>query len=123
MATAKQKAWREKFARMYGGGRKKASRKTKRGGVMARRRGRRSGRGGSSMGGLLSQKNIIGTLGGAYIAPMAGLDPKIGAAAGSFLYGKKGIMGAAVGYFVAPMVLSMIPQLGGTKVSGAQIFY
>lgn len=122
MATAKQRAWREKFARMYGGGRKKARKQTKRGGSMARRkRGRGRSKGG--MGGLLSTKNLIGTLGGAYVAPMVGIDPKIGAAAGSFLYGKQGVMGAAAGYFVAPMVLAMIPGLSGGKAGSSQLFY
>jgi hypothetical protein len=125
MATAKQRAWRAKFARMYGGGRKKASRTTKRGGSMARRKKGR-GRSKGGMGGLLSTRNLIGTLGGAYAAPMVGIDPKIGAAAGSYLYGKQGVMGAAVGYVMAPMVLSMIPGipgLGASKSSSSQVFY
>jgi len=123
MATAKQRAWRAKFARMYGGGRKKAKRRSG-GGKMARRgRGRRSNGGGMGMSGILSSKNIIGTLGGAYVAPMIGVSPQIGAAAGSYMIGKKGLVGAAVGYFAAPIVLGMIGGLGSNKASSSQVLY
>ena len=50
MATAKQRAWRAKFARLYGGGRKRARSKMSGGGSMARRgRGRKRGFGGGGM--------------------------------------------------------------------------
>jgi hypothetical protein len=114
MATAKQRAWRAKFASMYGGGRKKARKKTT-GGKMARKRSRGRSKGG--FGGILSTNNLLGTLGGAYVAPMVGMSPAIGAAAGSYLIGKKGLMGAAVGYFAAPMVLNMITNKGATVSS------
>jgi hypothetical protein len=99
------------------------ARRTKtRGGSMARRKsGKRKGGSKGGFGGILSMKNIAGTLGGYYIAPMVGLDPKIGAAAGSYFIGKKGVMGAAVGYVGAPIVMGM---LGGVKTGGSgTIFY
>jgi hypothetical protein len=131
MATAKQRAWRAKFGRIWGGRKRKtrrsnriqvAARRTyKRVNSMARRRYRMSrgrGRSGGFMGGITSQKNIIGTLLGAYMGPKVGVSPQIGAAAGSYIYGKQGIKGAAVGYFTAPYltgILANIPLPGGNN--------
>lgn len=125
MATAKQRAWRAKFAQLYGN-KRKGRITAKRGVKMARRRGKgRSSGGFGRMGGLLSTKNIAGTLGGAYIAPMVGLSPSIGGAVGSYLIGKKGIMGAAVGYFVAPRVLTAVSGMTCGKTAGTSgtVFY
>jgi hypothetical protein len=129
MASAKQKAWREKFARMAKSGkwrkgkrrvsiRKRASSAYKKVYSMARKRYRRqSGMGG--IGGLTAQKNLIGTVGGALVAQKMGFDPRIGAAAGSYFYGKKGIVGAGVGYVAAPYIASMLGgMLGGNTNSG-----
>lgn len=74
MATAKQRAWRAKFARMYGGGRKKklrsrarvATRTRTRSYTMARRSYRRKSRGGFGGGQKifgLGTKGLIGGLG------------------------------------------------------------
>lgn len=70
---------------------------------------------GNGMGKLTSQKNIIGTLGGAYIAQkFLGMSPQIGAAIGSYAYGKAGIVGAAAGYVVAPMAMSLVGNVTGS---------
>lgn len=90
---------------------------------MARKgKSRRSKGGIGGFGGILSTNNLLGTLGGAYVAPMVGVSPAIGAAAGSYFIGKKGIMGAAVGYFVAPMVLGMINKTG-TMTTASTVLY
>lgn len=84
-----------------------------------RRSGRRS-RGGFGMGRLLSMKNILFTLGGAYVgAKVLGVDPKLGSAAGGFL--GAGPIGAVAGYVAGPMVLGMIPGIGSgsTTSNGA----
>jgi hypothetical protein len=109
-----KKAWA-----VFRGG-KTSTRKTKRRGGSMARRGRRGGSKGG-FGGLLSQNNLIGTLGGAYIAPQLGISPAIGGAVGSYMMGKKGIMGAAVGYFAAPLILGMINK-GGSTVSSAVLY-
>jgi hypothetical protein len=72
------------------------------------------------MGGILSTNNLLGTLGGAYVAPMVGITPSIGAAVGSYMIGKKGLMGAAVGYFAAPMVLGLLNK---TSTGTNQFWY
>jgi len=79
---------------------------------MARRKryGRRSG---GSVGGLLSTNNLIGTVAGGMVAG------PVGAAAGSYLVGKKGILGAAVAYFAAPYVLSMVGRFTGGSTGGS----
>ena len=85
---------------------------------MARYRFRRRGRsrGGFGMGRLLSMKNILFTLGGAYVASkVLNMDPKLGSAAGGFL--GAGPVGAVAGYVAGPMVLSMIPGVG-TSTNG-----
>jgi len=105
-------------------GSRSTTRKTKRGGSMARRK-RSFGRKRGLMGGLLSQNNLIGTIGGAYLAPQLGITPQIGAAAGSYLIGKQGIKGAAVGYFIAPMALNMLGGIlnkTGGSVSSAVLY-
>ena len=103
-----KKAWA-----VFRGGKRTTKKRV--GGKMARRR--KGGFGGSSggMGGLFSTKNLVGTLAGAYLAPKVGLNPQLGAAAGSFIYGKKGVVGAAVGYFAAPYIMGL---LGGMSGSG-----
>lgn len=79
-----------------------------------RRKGRRSGMG---MGRLLSMKNILFTLGGAYVASkVLNMDPKLGSAAGGFL--GAGPLGAVAGYVAGPMVLGMIPGVG-TSTNGS----
>lgn len=85
---------------------------------MARHRFKRRGRsrGGMGMGRLLSMKNILFTLGGAYVASrVLNMDPKLGSAAGGFL--GAGPIGAVAGYVAGPMVLGMIPNLGGASNS------
>jgi hypothetical protein len=64
MATAKQRAWRAKFGRKYGGGRKaaKRSKKTYRGVKMARRRGVKKG-GNLLMKGFFGRAVPFGVLG------------------------------------------------------------
>ena len=87
---------------------------------MARRYGRRRSRGGFGMGRLLSMKNILFTLGGAYVgAKILGVDPKLGAAAGGLF--AAGPVGAVAGYVAGPMVLGMIPGIGSgnTTTAGA----
>ena len=79
---------------------------------MARRKYSKSG--GNGFNGLISTKNLLGTLAGAYIAPKMGMSPQIGAAAGSYLIGKKGVMGAAVGYFAAPYLLGLLSGVTGS---------
>ena len=72
------------------------------------------------MGRLLSMKNILFTLGGAYVgARILGIDPKLGAAAGGLVAG--GPVSAVVGYVAGPMVLGMIPGIGSgsTTSNGA----
>ncbi len=121
MTTQKQRAWRKKFARMYGGKRKRkrsrsraskpARRYKKRYPTMARRRryGRRRRRSsGIGLGGLLSVKNIIGVVGGGAVAG------PVGAAVGSYALGKKSLLGAGIAYFAYPYIAPMIGQvLGG----------
>jgi len=126
MATAKQKRWRAIFAQRFGGKKSKAKTRMKTRGVnMAkgrRRSSRSSGMGGMS--GLLSAQNVMGTIGGAYIAPMVGVSPAIGGAAGSYIIGKKGLMGAAVGYFAAPMLLGLVQsKLSGNTAQSSAVFY
>lgn len=135
MVTAKQKAARAKFAYvMKHGGfrkRKRADKITRAyhrafspGGYKTRHKkvysmgrkkkyGKRSG--GFGVGKVLSTKNVLYTLAGAYIAPkVLGVDSRIGAAAGSYL-GGGGIAGAAAGYFVAPMVMGAIGGATGNN--------
>lgn len=64
------------------------------------------------MGGILSTRNILGTLGGAMVAGPAG------AAVGSYAIGKKGLLGAAVAYFAAPIVLPYVQQVLGQVTGG-----
>lgn len=126
MATAKQKRWRAIFAQRFGGKKSKAkAKKIKRGVVMARRRSSKRSGGMLSAGGIFSTKNLVGTIAGAYIAPKIGMSPQVGAAAGSFIYGKQGIAGAAIGYFAAPIVLGMIGNLGqtGNTAQSSAVFY
>jgi hypothetical protein len=86
MATAKQRAWRAKFGRMYGGGRKAARRsKRSRGVKMARRRG------GSKRGGNILMKGVFGR------AIPFGI---LGLVAAGFAYSK----------FVSPSVPKVLPM-------------
>jgi hypothetical protein len=92
------------------------------------RKGRRFGRRSKGgMGGLIGMNNLIGTLGGAYIAPSVGISPQIGAAAGSYFFGKQGIKGAVIGYVAAPMLLNFVGGITGkstTPSSGSgTVFY
>jgi len=112
MATAKQKAWRDKFARMYGGGRKKASRSrtSKRGGSMGKKR-RISSRGGfGSFGGMGMLKNVaIGVGVGSLMGGLIGVG-------GAYVLG--GIPAAAGAYF-APQIRSTLSGItGGTNGGG-----
>lgn len=100
MATAKQRAWRAKFARMYGGGRKKKRTRTSTGGSMARRRRKSSYRGrrrGGSRGGMMS-KGIL-PVGGFIGAALLGLGAS--AVAKRFIGSPLGgFTGAAAGFAV-----------------------
>ena len=83
---------------------------------MARKKGhRRSARG--LLGGLMSKNNLIGTIGGAFLARYAGVSPRLGAAAGAYFYGKSGLVGAGVGYVAAPMVTGMIDKTIGPQLT------
>lgn len=122
MATAKQRAWRAKFASMYGG-KKRSKRSSRKGGTMAKRkysrRRRGGGFGGFSTGRLLTVKNAAFTVGGATLAPRFGMDAKIGGAVGGYL--GAGLMGAVVGYFIAEPAsnaLSGVMGGGSTASSG-----
>lgn len=85
---------------------------------MARHRFRRRGRSRGGVGRLLSMKNIIFTLGGAFVASrVLNMDPKLGSAAGGFL--GAGPIGAVAGYVAGPMVLGMIPNLGSVNSTDA----
>ena len=102
----------------YKGKKNPRKNRPRRSGKMAKKGSRKNGSAG--FGGILSTKNILGTVAGAYIAPKMGISPQLGAAAGSFLYGKKGVAGAAVGYFAAPYVLGMLGgATGGSTDSEA----
>ena len=114
MATAKQRAWRAKFARLYGGGRKKRSQRSaapvKRSRRMARYRGfrRRSRSRGSGMNGLIKGA-LMGGL-ASFIAPKLGINfnPLVLGAAGGYLLGGKsinGALGGVVGSYAAGMFL------------------
>jgi len=111
--SAAAKAWGRKMKalRNKGSNVKKAKRKaktTRRVSVMAKKRkySRRSSNG-FSMGKLTSTKNLIGTIGGAIVGQKMGIDPRLAAAAGSYIYGKGGLAGAGVGYFAAPTITQM----------------
>jgi len=98
----------------------KYSKVLRRGKTMARRyrrfgRRRRGGGGGFGLGRITSMRNILYTLGGAYLAPSVGVSSNIGGALGGYL-GTKSLLGAAAGYFVAPYAMSMISgALGGAQ--------
>lgn len=63
------------------------------------------------MGRLLSTKNILFTLGGAYVgSKILGIDPKLGAGAGGFM--AAGPVGGIAGYLLGPTILGMIPGVG-----------
>lgn len=93
--------------------------------TMAKRSKHRSSRK-SGVKGLMSMKNIIGTIGGAYASRYVGVSPAIGAAAGSYLYGKQGITGAAVGYFIAPtamnMLMPMVSKVSNQANAGIKLY-
>lgn len=111
-----KKAW-EIYRR--GGGatrprRPSRSRSRKRGVRMARRRySRRNGGGMGGLNGLLSTNNLLGTVGGGMVAG------PIGAAAGSYVLGKKGLLGAAVAYFATPYVQSLVGKVTGGSSSSS----
>ena len=125
MATAKQRAWRAKFAAMYGKKRHKA-RKT--GGNMARRKyGRRK-----ASGGLFSGKGVLGKyipVGGILGGALAGIAtyylaekfaPQLVNSditrAGIGLIG--GGVGGAAGAYMAPQILGTIGMGSSTATSG-----
>jgi len=121
MATAKQKAWRAKFARLYGGGRKKARRSyvgrvvrhyRRKVSSMARR-GRRSYRRGGGTNSLIKGA-VIGFV-ASMVAPkiLPNVDPKLVGAGAAYLM-TKNVMAAGAGY-VAPMLLG---GLGGSANGG-----
>jgi hypothetical protein len=108
MATAKQIAWRAKFARLYGGG-KKRSRKRARVKTMARfrKRGRGSGRRNMLMSGVMPMKfGLKGVAGAAIAGGVAGYIasrylPNIAGkyqphAAGFLVGGVPGVVGALI---------------------------
>jgi hypothetical protein len=109
MASAKQKAWRVKFGRMYGGGKKKSRRST--GGTMAKKSKKSGGFGGMGMNRVLTPKNSLFTIGGALVAPRLGMNAQIGAAAGGFA--GAGLMGAAAGYFLGAPIANALGGITG----------
>lgn len=114
--NARLKAMRRKYG--LGEFKNKSSRRVVR--VARRRSGRKGGsRGGFGVKGLLSQNNIIGTLAGAWLGPKFGVSSNIGAAAGSYLIGKKGLLGAGVGYFAGPIVVSKVAPMVGMSGSSS----
>jgi len=103
MTTAKQRAWRAKFAQLYG--RKKSSvgrRKVRRTVNMARRYGRRRNGGGGLGTNKLLKAALFG-IGASMLLPrFVGIDSKLAGALGGFYGG--GPIGAAVGYFVPGLI-------------------
>lgn len=90
--------------------------------TMARRgRCRRRGRiGRVGLGRVTSVKNILFTLGGAFIAPRFGISPAIGGAAGGFM--GAGLAGAAVGFIGAPMVSGILGGVMGGSSSSPHLY-
>jgi len=106
--------------------RSRKTRKTRGVKVMARRKSsrRRSSGGGFGLGKLTSQKNLIGTIGGAVLSRYVGIDARYGAAAGSFVYGKAGAAGAIAGYLSGNYIAGMAGSvLGRTGAASHQIIY
>jgi hypothetical protein len=131
MATAKQRAWRVKFARLYGnkGGVSRKARKTRRvkqrGVRMARRRFGRKRSGG--MGGIMKPL-LVGTVIGMFgdsIPIVGGIEPMATGAVGGFMM-KKSLMGAgagaAGGYIGSRYLKGMMGDLGSKAGSGT-IYY
>lgn len=124
MATAKQRAWRAKFARLYGGGKKKARKAGRRskGGNMAKKKG---GKRRGSFGGIKSllMPLAIGAVAGAFSDKIPGLNslpPVVSGAAGGYI-AKRNFTGAAVGaagaYFLGAPLKQMIGGSTGTQNS------
>jgi hypothetical protein len=134
LASAKQRAWRAKFARLYGGGRKKASRavtritrrvrREKRGGLRMAKRGHRRSSGGfgglGKSGGMLPPmlKSGVAGWGAASIGEMFGIGGVLGGLGLGFIAG--GMYGAAGG--VAKPLLKGVDFKGvGSQVVGNAI--
>ena len=132
MTTAKQRAWRAKFAAMYGG-KKKTSRKTRvRGVKMARKRSFKRSSGG--LGSLLSGKGkigamlgmgIIGSIAGGYIGGMIAekILPSVPLAkvAGGFIGG--GALGAGAVYLMPNLPNQVLSGVGTATSSSANSAY
>lgn len=93
MTTAKQRAWREKFARLYGRGRKQ-KKKHKRGDIMSRKGRFRVRRRGGLLSGKLA-KGLMFAVAGGVMGRMLGVNPLL-TSAGAGFFGA-GITGAAIG--------------------------
>jgi hypothetical protein len=125
MATAKQRAWRAKFARLYGGGKKRSSsspRKRARRSVngMAKKRRSGGGRGFMSGQGMLGTdvKNGLAGWGAASVAEMFGFAGVIPSAIAGFVAAGK--MGA-VGAVVKPLVKGVDVKGVGGQIAGNAI--
>jgi hypothetical protein len=92
--------------------------------VMSKRRSsRRRSSGGFGMGKLMSQKNLIGTIGGAIAGRYIGINPSYTAAIGAYAYGKSGIPGAAIAYFGAPVIVNATSGLMGKATNQVTQLY
>lgn len=121
MATAKQRAWRAKFARMYGGGRKRrrsspvrsAPKRRRRSYGMARRRyGRRRGGGGIMR---LAKPLLIGAAAGMFLGNSITGDKGLNGAAAAGLMGGFSIPALALGWAGATILPGLI---GGSGIGG-----
>lgn len=120
MATAKQRAWREKFARLYGGGKKKARKKNSGGRMAKKKHGRRRGMGGIKS---LLMPLAIGVVAGAFSDRIPGLNslpPVVSGAAGGYI-AKRNFTGAMVGaagaYFLSAPLKNMIGGASTTSTN------
>jgi len=84
---------------------------------MARRKHSRKSSG-FGMGRLLTTKNILYTVGGAFVASkFLNMDPKLGAAAGGLL--GAGPIGAMVGFVAGPSINNVVGGVLGGSSGGA----
>jgi hypothetical protein len=130
MATAKQRAWRAKFAQLYGNkGKKRKMRRASAGDKMARR-GRKFGRKRSGMGGMggIVKPFLVGAALGVFgnaIPIVGGIEPMATGAAAGFLV-KRNIAGAgagAAGGYIGSRYLKGMMGMGGTTSTSGTIFY
>jgi len=114
MATAKQKAWRAKFARMFGGKKKRSRTNKKTGGKMAKRSKKSFSSGGFGTKAIFP---LSGILGGAVLGLGAAALAKrfIGAPLGNFTGAASGFAVGGIGGAIGGYIHDNIGNVGGAS--------